>query len=164
MFRLVVAILLIGLNSCNSGEREKESMLKDTDLQKVRLFDLSGDSVDLNKYQGKTVFINFWATWCKPCLQEIPSIAKAQELLKNNNIIFLFASDETVEQIEQFKRTHDFNFNFLRIDNAPELNIMGLPTTFIYNPDGKLIFSEMGFRKWDEKQNSDLILNAKNLQ
>jgi hypothetical protein len=46
----------------------------------------------------------------------------------------------------------------VKAGNMEELNIMGLPTTLIFNPDGKLAFSEMGYRKWDEKTNIDLIL------
>ena len=48
---------------------------------------------------------------------------------------------------------------FVKAENLEELNVMALPTTFIFNTDGKLVFNEMGFRKWDDKENLKLILN-----
>ena len=119
-------------------------------------------TVDLDIYKGKTVFINFWATWCKPCLEEMPSIEKAQKLLKDTNIEFLFASDETTQPIEEFKTEHEYKFNYVTVENMGTFNIAGLPTTCIFNPKGKLVFSEMGYRKWDDKENIDLLLEIIN--
>ena len=153
--------LLFGLFGCTGGDNDKSVSYieKDREIEKIALKDLNEQAVDLEKYKGKTLFLNFWATWCKPCLEEMPSIKKAQEILKNENIVFLFASDETMEQIEKFKSGHDYNFNYVRAENLAELNIMALPTTFIFNPEGKLVFNEMGYRQWDDQTNIDLILN-----
>lgn len=122
---------------------------------------MNDQPIDLEKYKGKTVFINFWATWCKPCREEMPSIQKAMQILKDEKVEFFFASDESKEQIEEFKEAHHYDFNYVRIDNLVDLNIMGLPTTFIFNRSGELVFSEMGYRKWGDKANIDLILNTK---
>jgi hypothetical protein len=48
----------------------------------------------------------------------------------------------------------------VRVENLEQLNIMALPTTYIFNPNKQLVFSEMGYRKWDSKKNIDLIINA----
>ena len=95
--------LLFGLFGCTGGDNDKSVSYieKDREIEKIALKDLNEQAVDLEKYKGKTLFLNFWATWCKPCLEEMPSIKKAQEILKNENIVFLFASDETMEQIEK---------------------------------------------------------------
>ena len=164
MYKLAV-VIFIGLISCNETGKEKDkdepvlSTPAESELATIKLTDLDSKAIDLNQYKGKTIFINFWATWCKPCLQEMPSIQKMQELLKNENIVYLFASDETVEQIEKFKTNHQYPFHYVRAENMEALNIMALPTTYIFNPSGKLVFSEMGFRKWDDKNNIDLIIN-----
>ncbi len=50
----------------------------------------------------------------------------------------------------------------LQVENMETLNIAGLPTTFIFNPKGRLVFSEMGFHKWDDKENMDLLLEIIN--
>ena len=129
-------------------------------LSKIKLTDLSGQPVELESYKGKTVFMNFWATWCIPCREEMPSIQDAMEELKGKNIEFLFVSDEDREDIKKFRAANSYKFNYVKGENVDELNIMVLPTTFIFNPDGKLVFSEAGYRKWDDKNNIDLILNS----
>src|SRR5688572_2162120 len=165
MFRLSL-LFLIMISACKNASEKKEvnrqqnqSSLQNKAIAQIHLTDLNDQPIDLEKYKGKTIFINFWATWCKPCREEMPSIQEAMKSLKDEKIEFLFASDETKEQIEEFKSTHKYNFNYVKVENLSELNIMGLPTTFIFDPNGELIFSEMGYRKWDDKANIDLILN-----
>jgi len=126
-------------------------------LSAIKLTSLNGKVFDLGKLKGKTVFLNFWATWCGPCLQEMPAIKNAMKELKDENIVFIFASEEDTDQIEDFSKSHDYGFDFFRIQNLAELNIVALPTTFIFNENGALVFNEMGYRKWDDKENIDLI-------
>ncbi|OSZ77159.1 hypothetical protein CAP36_12150 [Chitinophagaceae bacterium IBVUCB2] len=156
--------LLFGLLSCNEGNKDKVVSIieKDRPIDKIRLKDLDGTPINLEKYQGKTVFINFWATWCKPCLKEMPSIEKAQHILQNENVVFLLASAETIEEIDAFRKLHSYPFNYIQIQNSEELSIDGLPTTFIFNKNGRLVFFESGYRKWDDKSNIDTILKIIN--
>ncbi len=165
MFRIGLLFLFI-ISACkNASETKETSKAPDKISQnanaitQLHLTDLHDQPINLEEYKGKTVFINFWATWCKPCREEMPSIQEAMKILKNEKIEFLFASDETTEQIEKFKAAHDYSFNYVKVENLSDINIMGLPTTFIFNPNGELIFSEIGYRKWDDKANIDLILN-----
>ncbi len=131
---------------------------KTTGLDDISLFTMNNDPIDLQQYKGKTVFINFWATWCKPCIKEMPSIQKAQGILKDEEIIFLFATNDDVELVKSFKEENPFDFNYVQVKNLEDLNVQALPTTFIFAPDGSLQFSEAGFRKWDDKESLDLIL------
>lgn len=161
MFRITIVILLIGFSGCKAKEKNQPGSVKKekADIEKVVLSDLNGNPVDVNQYKGKTVFLNFWATWCKPCLEEMPSIQKAQQILKDEDVVFLLASEETADQIREFENSHHFNFDYVRAENLAELGIMGLPTTFIYDARGKRRFSDMGFRKWDKQSNLDLLKN-----
>ncbi len=126
-------------------------------INSLRLRDMAGISIDMEKYKGKTVFINFWATWCKPCIQEMPSIEKAQSQLSGKDVVFLLASNETIEEIAQFSGNSGYSLNFVRVDNFEEQDVQALPTTFIFNRRGKLVFSETGIRRWDEAININLI-------
>ncbi len=130
-----------------------------SDLAKVKLKTLDGAVIDMNDYKNKTVFINFWATWCKPCIQEMPTIVKAMEQLKDEDVVFLFPSNESVDLIKGFKERKKFNFNYVQAQNMEALNIIALPTTSIYNKKGTLIFSEAGFRDWSKPENLSLITN-----
>ena len=158
IIRVTVALFFV-LSGCNDNNNQMDSGTKKArELDSIQLKDLNGTAINLDIYSGKTIFINFWATWCKPCLEEMPTIQAAIDKLKKENIVFLFASDETTQQIEEFKTDHDYSFNYVTVENMGALNIAGLPTTFIFNPKGQLVFSEMGYRTWDDKENIDLLL------
>ena len=160
IFSKLGLFFLLGIVACKDVTKHKPDPTESvqTTIDEIKLISLNDQPIDMKQFEDKTVFINFWATWCKPCLEEMPSIKKAQEILKNENIEFLFASNETTDEIEVFNKEHDYGFKFVQSGIMEELNIIGLPTTLIFNPDGKLVFSEMGYRKWDDKTNIDLIL------
>ncbi len=155
----IAVILLIVIAGCKGKNKPDISNSFESEIDSIHLKNLDNTPIDPGQYQGKAIFINFWATWCKPCLEEMPSIQAAINKLKNENIVFLFASDEEPDQIKNFETNHNYNFNYVKVENPEELSITTLPTTYIISPKGKLVFSEMGYRKWDDKQNIDLILN-----
>ncbi|HLP35697.1 TlpA disulfide reductase family protein [Lacibacter sp.] len=165
IYKIAVAFLFL-LVSCkekeSSSNKDKPTFVTkvESEFDKIKLTELDGTPIDLQQYQGKTLFINFWATWCGPCIQEMPSIQKAKNSMKDEDIVFLFASNEEVEAIETFKKKQPYDFHYVRVENLEQLKIMALPTTYIFDSNKKLVFSEMGYRKWDSKSNIDLILNA----
>ena len=153
-------ILLIAICGCREASKEKNSNTAQpgADIDKIQLTDLKGGHFDIKQYKGKKVFINFWATWCKPCIAEMASIERAQNILKDAKVVFLLASNETLREIEDFKNNNDYTFTYTKVENFEALNIPGLPTTFIFGPEGKLVFSEMGSRNWDDSTNIQMIL------
>lgn len=162
--RSILMILLIGISSCEEPANDKKT--QPVNEQKatatVKLTDLNGQPISLEQFKGRTIFINFWATWCKPCIKEMPSIDSAQKILSRNGVVFFLASNETPDLINQFKDEHHFNLNYARIVNMEELNMEGLPTTYIYDPKGVKVFAETGYRKWDDSSNIDMILKIHN--
>jgi thiol-disulfide isomerase/thioredoxin len=156
----LVVLLFVAASCSDSKKQESKSISSSqTEIDRVKLTSLKGMTIDMKQYKGKAVFINFWATWCKPCIDEMPTIKKAMDLFNEEKIEFLFASDESAEEIQAFETEHRYGFNYTKTDNMEDLNIIGLPTTFIFDKDGKQVFSEMGYRKWDDKANIDLLLN-----
>lgn len=126
-------------------------------LEQMKFSELNGATVDVSQFKNKTVFVNVWATWCKPCIQEMPSIQHAKSLLATDEIVFLLASDDESEQIERFKQKHGYDLHYVKLDNLNELSIQALPTTFIFDGDGNLTFTETGYRQWDEPASLQLI-------
>lgn len=92
----------------------------------------------------------------------MPFIENAQNILEKEEVIFLMASSETVEEINEFKMKNNYKFTFTRIENSEELDIQALPTTYIFNAEGNLVFSEMGSRKWDDSININMIRKIAN--
>jgi thiol-disulfide isomerase/thioredoxin len=160
LFIKPLIVLLVLAASCNDSNKRESNPISSSqpEIGKVKLTSLKGMPIDMQQYKGKAVFINFWATWCKPCLEEMPAIKKAMDLLKDEKIEFLFASDEAAEEVQAFETEHRYGLFYARAGNIEELNIIGLPTTFIFDQEGKQVFSEMGYRKWDDKPNIDLLL------
>lgn len=146
------AVLMLVSIGCSSPP--KEATVKLTDFQ---LLTLSGEAVDTKAFQNKTVFINVWATWCRPCVQEMPTIAMAMEKLQGKDVIFLFASTEEVADIEEFRDRKKFPFDYVQLQNLEALSIEALPATFIFSPNGDLVFGEEGLRDWSTPGNLSLI-------
>ena len=151
----IFTVLLLG---CSSKNKEKNTIR----LDDIKLSTLSGEKIDMEEFKGKTVFINFWATWCNPCIQEMPTINNAQSMFNGNDVVFLFASNEEIDRINTFSTKHSYKFRYVKLENMEELKIQALPTTFIFDSDGELQFSETGFRMWDKQTNIDLISKIKN--
>jgi thiol-disulfide isomerase/thioredoxin len=154
----VKIIVLLFLIACNAKKDQRPvTTLPSISYDKIRLIDLANNPVDLEQYRGKTMFINFWASWCKPCIDEMPSIQRAQNILNGGDMIFLIVSAESPEEINAFRNSHPYQFKYLRVENSEELGIEMLPTTVIFNRAGQLVFYETGSRKWDRRDNIDLI-------
>lgn len=157
--KLLAVFSIVGLFiGCTSKTKNSTEESPNTiTLESIKLASLTGEEIDMDEFKNKTVFLNFWATWCKPCIQEMPTIENAQSLLKNKNVVFLLASNESTEQIESFKARRNFQLQFVQVQNFEALNIQALPATFIFSKDGDLVFSEVGFRMWDTPENLNLI-------
>jgi thiol-disulfide isomerase/thioredoxin len=163
--RCIIHICLVILVSCNINSKPA-SVANDTEkrlqIDSVQLKDLNTTSMNMDSFKGKVVFLNIWATWCKPCIQEMPSIENAKNVLRDENVVFLLASAETIEEIDTFRKLNTFSFNYVQMQNSEALGIDVLPTTFIFSKKGKLVLSESGYRKWDDKKNIDTILKIIN--
>ena len=156
-----VVALFIGCTSKTKNSTEDSA--NTITLESIKLASLTGEDIDMNEFKNKTIFINFWATWCKPCIQEMPTIENAQAQLKNKGVVFLLASNENIDEIESFKEKRKFELRFVQVQNLEGLNIQALPATYIFNPQGELVFSEVGYRMWDTPENLNLITKDSDL-
>jgi len=116
--------------------------------------DLNDQPVSFSKFKGKTVFLNIWATWCGPCVGEMPSIARLAEdpRLRNKPIEFVCVStDSSSEPVRQFIRGKNWRMTFLRAESLPLVFLTdGIPSTFVIAPDGTIAATEIGAAEWDE--------------
>ncbi len=121
----------------------------------LRVKDLEGNTVSLSKYRGRVIFLNFWATWCMPCVAELPSINKLYNELKEENIAFLLISNESVEKVSAYHTKKEYEVPFHIIDesgNIPNSYFSpSIPTTFIINKEGYMIRKSFGAENWNNK-------------
>lgn len=123
--------------------------------------DLEGNAIEIEDYKGKRVLLNHWATWCRPCIEEMPDLLKLQDSLESENYVFLLASDESVKKIEKFKLNREFDFKFIKYNGTyAELDINALPVTFVYNEAGERVLRFDGAMEWST---TELIDQLKNL-
>ena len=161
MIRIVVFIIALATLNCTSSTTSETATEAGGMVNDIKLKTLDGDDLALDQYKGKALLINFWATWCRPCIKEMPSIEKASQALKDENIEFLLVSNEPRAQIKSFARSHRYKFNYAQLDMPlAQLNIQGLPTTYIINTQGELVFTEMGARDWNSEESIQLIKDA----
>ena len=140
------------MNCTDIHQSKKASDLEYVQL-KTSLVDLDQNKVNLTSFKGKKVVINYWATWCSPCIKEMPELKRAEEILQNYNYIFLLVSDETISKISAFKNEKKFDFNFLKSVNSNEINgIYSLPTTYIFDENGKKVETFLGVVAWDSQR------------
>ena len=114
---------------------------------------LNENEISLSEFKGKVIFINFWATWCAPCIAEMPSIQLLYASLKLEDVAFLLISDEDEKKVQDFMKEKKYTFPvFLRGEDLPKVfQESGIPRTYIVNREGGIVFKEVGAVKWDDE-------------
>lgn len=123
--------------------------------------DLQGNPLELSAYAGKKIFLNYWATWCAPCIREIPSITRATAELADENFIFLLASDESIDTINEFILDREFTGNFIKLNGFFGAHgINAVPSSALYDEQGIMVTMWNGAYEWDSPEMLDAIRNG----
>lgn len=118
----------------------------------IPLLSINGDPINLNRFRGKVIFMNFWATWCPPCIAEMPFINKLYNKIHNKDIVFVMIStDGNLEKAKKFIQRKDFNFPvYLLAGPLPKEFVSSeIPTTFVISKNGKMVFRHKGMANYD---------------
>lgn len=157
----VITCSLLLLQCQPKADQASSEPPSDTSKDSIELADLNGQPVAWESFRGKAVFLNLWATWCKPCIVEMPSIERASQQLADSNIVFIAASDESLDKIRVFRDRGKYTFTFLQLKSGFEsLGVYGLPTTILFNAKGNRISTETGARDWSSPQAIAKILQV----
>lgn len=140
--------------------KEKADIVSTADI----LFRNAGGEVfSLKSLEGKVVFINFWATWCPPCVAEMPSIQKLYDEIGKQNIVFLMVDvDNQLKRSQKFMSKHGFNLPLYTPASVIPSNILdgSIPTTLILDKQGRKVLLHSGMGNYADK---DLVAYLKEL-
>lgn len=122
--------------------------------------DLDGRGLEIASFAGKKVFVNYWATWCAPCIREIPSIARAAAELEDENYLFVLASDEAPDTIRNFIADRGFDGHFIKLNGFFGAHgIDAVPSSSLYDENGQLLQSWAGAFEWDSPEMLEQLRN-----
>ncbi len=125
------------------------------------LKDPAGKQLSLSELRGKVVFLNFWATWCPPCIEEVPAMEKLHQELKQDGLVMLAVNfQEGPERVKEFFTQHNLTFTPLldRDGKVTELyQAWGLPVTVVINKRGEIAVRAMGSKDWHSDQARQLF-------
>ena len=162
---------LTGFALSFSSEKSRDELYLKIGIQSIKgdkkapdlcLENLKGGISELRKFRGKVVFLNFWATWCGPCKEEMPSIEKLYQQFKERDFTFLSISVdyEGKDPVKKFIEKQRYTFPVL-LD--PECKVLDLydvkriPTTILIDKNGKLIGKVTGPRNWNSQEVISLL-------
>lgn len=122
------------------------------------LISLDGSDANLNASEGKVVLINFWATWCPPCVAEMPSL---QNLYNEygDRVDFYFVTSEDPEKVTSFmeKKNLDLPIYIQKYEEPKEITTQALPTTYVISKQNEIIIEESGAATWDSKKVKEIL-------
>jgi thiol-disulfide isomerase/thioredoxin len=114
----------------------------------TRFTDIHGTSIDLDSYRGKWVVINYWATWCPPCLEEIPELILFYEAHKDDDAVVVGISmdEASVTTLSRFVDENMMSYPIVQMrSDMPMIgNVPGLPTTYMIDPTGNTVAMKVG--------------------
>ncbi len=110
---------------------------------------------NLTEAKGKVVFLNYWATWCPPCIAEMPSIQKLYDQYKDNpNVEFIFATTDPKEKVDQFMADNGYSLPTYYMHTAApnQLESNTIPFTVLIAKDGSIVIRKKGSADWNSKK------------
>lgn len=119
---------------------------------------LDGKDISFSKAQDEVVFLNFWATWCPPCVAEMPYMQNLYDDY-GDKVKFYFVTDEDPKRIHAFMDKYDYNLPIQINRYAPPepLKAKALPTTYVLGKNGDVHIKKTGSAKWDSKKVRNLL-------
>ncbi len=113
-----------------------------------KLKDLDGKEMSLSDLKGKKVFLNFWATWCPPCKEEMPAMEQLYQETKDSDLVIVAIDiGESLSTVKSFVDSNEYNFKVLLDTDqsvAAQYNISAIPTSYFIDEEGNIISKNVG--------------------
>jgi peroxiredoxin len=169
---LLVCLSLFGMwqSRTTAGEDPYQNLYSSLGIQRINppieapdfaLDNLEGSTMSLKDFQGKVIFLNFWATWCGPCRYEMPAMEKLWQKFKEESFVILAVNvRERKEEVSSFMKANAYTFPVLLDSRGTLANNYGIrayPTTFLLDPEGRIVGGALGARDWASEDAFKLI-------
>ena len=142
------------MNLCQSAEVTQVPGVPAPSL--LVLEDISGETRSLDEFLGSVVIVNFWATWCPPCLREFPSLERLKSAMKGRPLeILAVNSQEQKAKVRRFRRLPQNGIRVLLDNKGVETKRWGIgiyPTSFVLDRDGRVVLRILGDIEWDGEE------------
>ena len=159
IFILMMTLFSFSLNAMQSRVENQDRLIPQNnvnDNEDIILIDENGKKIALSELKGKVVFVNFWATWCRPCVEEMPSIRDLKDKFKgNDNIVFVLLNVEAnLTKSKKFMKDKNYDLPvYVAADTIPSQYFQGaIPTTLIFNKKGELEAQMQGGQDFDQPE------------
>lgn len=156
--RKPLSAFLIRQTLFSPSEADEVVFLKESDwVMQI----LSADKPDVNElgdFKGKPVFLNFWGTWCPPCIAEMPSIQDLYDEYKDK-VAFVLISRESSAVVQSFMEKNQYTLPAFSLKSSiPAIfETSTIPATFLISPSGRLVVQKNGAAKWDSGKMKNLL-------
>jgi peroxiredoxin len=159
----------MGITKPRTERPAPDFSLQDIKGNTVNLFslqDIKGNTVNLADFRGKSILLNFWATWCEACKEEMPSMQRLYETLAGQGVevVAISIDRRNFDRIKEFAAQYKLTFPILWDPDQKvrkHYYIMGLPTTYLIGPEGKLRGFASGARMWDSPDSIQALTSLK---
>ena len=162
---MIRGLMEIGLFSADVKEKPVSGANTSVDLSGIRFKDASGKEIDLASLRGKVVFLNFWATWCPPCLAEMPSVNKLHHQFANDkDVVFMLVdADNDFGKAQKYMDRKGYKLPVYNVASSiPEAIFKGsLPTTVVFDKKGRIAYNEAGAANYGSEKFIDFIKKLK---
>lgn len=136
---------------------DKQVLLTSNDYNWV-LQDAKGEPVHFQDFKNRVVFLNFWATWCPPCVAELPEIRRAYEKY-GESVVFLLVTGQEPDVVHAFMEKYGYDLPVVyTVTPSPQVfEHTSIPTTYIISPEGKIVVKKKGAVNWDSKGTDRIV-------
>lgn len=144
-----------GGNACPESVAAKPAQTAESDTLGEseygwKLTALDGRETTLEEHRGKVVFVNVWATWCGPCVNEMPGIQALYDSTRQDGVDFVLVSEEEPSTVRKFVEQEKFSFPVFTTGQLPDkFETRGIPATFVVNREGSIVHKHQGSADWN---------------
>lgn len=161
---MIAAIIAVGLIAVNNTVEAQSDENRSEIIENATFKDLDGNKVATSEFKGKVVLVDFWETWCGPCLQTFPTMQKLLEEYPEKFAVLAVTPgfNDTKEDAENFIKKNDYDFTFVIDENSKvskELGIRAIPFKIVLDSNGEFVKTIVGSKgsEKDYKSTKKLI-------